>query len=108
MTISQIDEFGHYDWDWAVVGAFIDESDGTFRVAFDCGCSCNSPWEDEDYGPRLNAKEAIYEVSQQETPYGMGSTEWISRREGMKQRIREADKAYKSGVRDFADWGYGN
>lgn len=48
-------------YDWHIFGLFRDDA-GRLYTAEDSGCSCNSPWEDEEYldfSPVANVQEAL-------------------------------------------------
>lgn len=88
-------------WEWSVTAAFIDMNDGRFRVASDCGCSCNGPWEsfsDGDYGPPLTAQEACAEIMQATPVYGYCVTDFRADCLKVCDYIKEADREFKAGT----------
>ena len=97
-----IGDVGNYDWEWWVVGAFIDERDGRFRVAEDAGCSCNGPWDyhnDGDYGPPLSAPEACAQIMKTATPEGEDPTAFRRECLALCDEIHKADDDYKRAAR---------
>ena len=103
MAIQSLYEIHSSDqWDWSAIGAFIDTETGMFRVSSDSGCSCNWPWDDEHYGAPLTMSAAIYEANRCGFSYEDDPVSLASKRQDMKRAIREADRAYKAGKRDFS------
>ena len=95
-------------WDWSITAAFIDPRDGRFRVAFDSGCSCNSPFDwfhDADYGPPLSAKEARAKIMAATPTRGTCVTDFRADCLKVCDAIKKADKAWRAGKFREEDFG---
>lgn len=83
----------NYSFD--LVGIFYDPTDQKFRVEFDSGCSCPSPWEDyrsrENFGQPLGAGEAIQKIRQVTWGYddNAGPPSFIEDKNRAVETIRE-------------------